>query len=64
MDIHSTTEVENILATKGQVRVADSDKGVELREEIEHLEMLVAAYKMGLIKENHNYRMVKVALEQ
>ena len=63
MDIHSTTEVENILATKGQVRVADSDKGVELREEIEHLEMLVAAYKMGLIKENHNYRMVKVALE-
>lgn len=60
MDIHSTTEVENILATKGQVRVADSDKGIELKREIEQLEMLIAAFESGLIKENHNYRMVKV----
>ena len=60
MDIHSTIEVENILATKGQVRVMDSDKGRELCKEIEQLEMLVAAYGMGIIKENHDYRLVKV----
>ena len=60
MDIHSTIEVENILATKGQVRVMDSDKGRELCKEIEQLEMLVAAYEMGIIKENHDYRLVKV----
>lgn len=60
MDIHSTTEVENILATKGQMMVSDIDKGVELKKEIEQLEMLIAAFKSGLIKENHNYRMVKV----
>lgn len=62
MDIHSTTEVEDILATKGQVMVSDSDKGVELKREIEQLEMLIAAFESGLIKENYNYRMVKVPI--
>ena len=62
MDIHSTTEVENILATKGQMRVSDCDKGVELREQIRQLEMLIAAFECGLIKENNRYRMVKVPL--
>ena len=60
MDIHSTIEVENILATKGQVRVMDRAKGRERWKEIEQLEMLVAAYEMGIIKENHDYRLVKV----
>ena len=62
MDIHSTTEVENILATKGHMRVSDCDKGVELREQIRQLEMLIAAFECGLIKENNRYRMVKVPL--
>lgn len=38
----------------------DSDKGRELCKEIEQLEMLVAAYEMGIIKENRDYRLVKV----
>lgn len=63
MDIHSTTEVENILATKGQMKVADIDKGRELKEEIAQLEMLIAAFNRGLIKENHQYRMVKVPIQ-
>ncbi|MBQ7061358.1 MAG: fructose-1,6-bisphosphatase [Clostridia bacterium] len=62
MDIHSTTEVENILATKGQMKVADIDKGKELKTEIEQLEMLVAAFERGFVKENHRYRMVKVPI--
>ena len=56
------SEVENILATKGQMRVSDCDKGVELREQIRQLEMLIAAFECGLIKENNRYRMVKVPL--
>ena len=64
MDIHSTIEVENILATKGQMMISDIDKGKELREEILRLEMLIAAFKRGLIKENHRYRMVKVPIDK
>ena len=62
MDIHSTTEVENILATKGKMRVSDCDKGVKIREQIRQFEMLIAAFECGLIKENNRYRMVKVPL--
>lgn len=62
MDIHSTTEVENILATKGQMRVADIDKGIELKKEIKQLEMLIAAFDRGFVRENHQYRMVKVPI--
>lgn len=60
-DIHSTIEVENIIATKGQVMVRDCDKGIELQNEIAQLELLVAAYDRGLIRENHTYRLVKVS---
>ena len=63
MDIHSTMEVENILATKGQMMVSEIDKGQELKKEIEELEMLVAAFDRGLVKENHRYRMVKVPIQ-
>ena len=62
-DIHSTTEVENILATKGQMMVSDIDKGAELKTEIEQLEMLIAAFERGFVKENHHYRMMKVSID-
>lgn len=63
MDIHSTREVENILETKGQMMISDCDKGIELKKEIKQLEMLIAAFEYGLIKENRDYRMIKVALK-
>lgn len=59
-DIKATIEVQDILATKGQMTVRDTDKGVEIEEEIHSLEMLVSAYEYGLIKENHRSRLVKV----
>ncbi|MBR3382289.1 MAG: fructose-1,6-bisphosphatase [Clostridia bacterium] len=60
-DIKATIEVQDILATKGQMTVRDTDKGVEIEEEIHSLEMLVSAYEYGLIKENHRSRLVKVS---
>ncbi len=62
-DIHSTIEVQNILATKGQMMVRDTDKGKELEDEIHALELLVGAYDCGLIQENHLFRLVKVPLQ-
>jgi len=48
-DIHSTTMVlEKELERK---RVRDTDNGKELMEQIKDLEMLLDAYRIGLIKE-------------
>ena len=58
-DIKATIEVRDILATKGQMTVRDTDKGMELEDEIHNLEMLVQAYRYSLIKENHDYRLIK-----
>ena len=60
-DIHATIEVQDILATKGQMTIRDTDKGEVLEEEIHSLEMLVQAYEYGYIKENPNQRLVKVS---
>ena len=60
-DIHATIEVQDILATKGQMTIRDTDKGAELEDEIHNLEMLVQAYEYGFIKENPNQRLVKVS---
>ena len=34
--------------------VADTDKGAELREQIEDLKLLLYAYRHGIIKERRN----------
>ena len=60
-DIKATIEVQDILATKGQMTIRDTDKGKELEDEIQSLEMLVQAYEYGLIKENHSSKLVKVS---
>ncbi len=60
-DIKATIDVQDILATKGQMTVRDTDMGKDLEEEIHSLEMLVQAYEYGLIKENHHMRLVKIA---
>ena len=60
-DIKATIDVQDILATKGQMTVKDTDKGAELEDEIHSLEMLVQAYEYGIIKENHSTKLVKVS---
>ena len=60
-DIKATIDVQDILATKGQMTVKDTDKGTELEDEIHSLEMLVQAYEYGIIKENHSTKLVKVS---
>ena len=49
-DIHSTTEV--VEKTFNRIKVADTDIGVELKEQIEDLEMLLEAYRTGALAEN------------
>ena len=60
-DIKATIDVQDILATKGQMTIRDTDKGKEIEAEIQSLEMLVQAYEYGLIKEDHSQRLVKVS---
>lgn len=60
-DIKATIDVQDILATKGQMTVKDTDKGAELEDEIRSLEMLVQAYEYGIIKENYSTKLVKVS---
>ncbi|MCR5809250.1 MAG: fructose-1,6-bisphosphatase [Clostridiales bacterium] len=60
-DIRATIEVQDILATKGQMTIKDTDKGAEIQDEIHNLEMLVQAYEYGYVKENHRSRLVKVS---
>ena len=60
-DIKATIDVQDILATKGQMTIRDTDKGKELEEQIASLEMLVQAYEYGMIKEDHRSRLVKIS---
>lgn len=60
-DIKATIDVQDILATKGQMTIRDTDKGTEIEEEIHNLEMLVQAYEYGLIKEDNTTKLVKVS---
>ena len=48
-DIKSTTQI--IEMSNRRMRVADTDKGTELRQQIEDLNMLLYAYRHGYIKE-------------
>ena len=59
-DIKATIDVQDILATKGQMTIRDTDKGAEIEDEIRSLEMLVQAFEYGLIKENDQTKLVKV----
>ena len=49
IDIKSTTQLVELSAHR--MLVADTDKGVELREQIEDLRQLLYAYRHGIIKE-------------
>jgi fructose-1,6-bisphosphatase-3 len=49
LDIKSTTQLVELSAHR--MRVADTDKGTELRSQIEDLRQLLYAYRHGIIKE-------------
>ena len=48
-DIKSTTQLVELSAHR--MRVADTDKGEELRTQIEDLRQLLYAYRHGILKE-------------
>ncbi len=48
-DIHSSTVA--LQYTQDRIRVRDTDTGTELKEQIKELELLLRAYREGLIKE-------------
>lgn len=48
-DIRSTTQIVEMMGHRAMVN--DTDKGVELREQIRDLEKLLVAYRRGLLKE-------------
>ena len=49
-DIRSTTQIVEMMGRREMV--ADTDKGVELRGQINDLEKLLVAYRKGILKEN------------
>jgi fructose-1,6-bisphosphatase-3 len=51
-DIKSTTQIVEMSAHR--MLVADTDKGAELREQINDLKQLLYAYRHGIIKEQRN----------
>ena len=57
-DIHSFIDIET--NPKCRITIADTDKGKELKSQINNLKMLIECYKLGLIHENKEYKYVKV----
>ena len=57
-DIHSFIDIET--NPKCRITIADTDKGKELKSQINNLRMLIECYKLGLIHENKEYKYVKV----
>ena len=57
-DNHSFIDIET--NPKCRITIADTDKGKELKSQINNLRMLIECYKLGLIHENKEYKYVKV----
>jgi fructose-1,6-bisphosphatase-3 len=51
LDIKSTTQLVELSAHR--MRVADTDKGEELRAQVEDLRQLLYAYRHGILKEQN-----------
>jgi fructose-1,6-bisphosphatase-3 len=49
VDLHSKTQI--LETNYARIRVKDTDLGYEIEKQIEDLKRLVAAYRVGLIKE-------------
>lgn len=57
-DINYTIDIES--NTTKRLLIKDVDKGKELQNQIRDLRLLITYYELGLIKENKNYKYVKV----
>lgn len=57
-DINYSIDIENNSAKRQTI--ADVDKGIEIKNQIHDLKLLILYYESGLIKENHSYKYVKV----
>ena len=57
-DIHSSIDIQKSISKR--ITIADVDKGKEIKQQINNLLLLIEAYDMGIIKENKEYKYVKV----
>lgn len=57
-DINYSIDIES--NTEKRLLIKDVDKGKELKEQIRDLKLLIKYYELGLIKEKHTYKYVKV----
>lgn len=57
-DINYSIDIES--NTEKRLLIKDVDKGKELKNQIRDLTLLIKYYELGLIKENHTYKYVKV----
>lgn len=57
-DIHSSIDIQKSISKR--ITIADVDKGKEIKQQINNLLLLIDAYDMGIIKENREYKYVKV----
>lgn len=57
-DINYSIDLKETISKR--ITIADVDKGSELKNQIADLKLLIQAYDQGLIKENHQFKYVKV----
>lgn len=57
-DINYSIDIES--NTEKRLLIKDVDKGKELKEQIRDLKLLIKYYELGLIKEKHTYKYIKV----
>lgn len=57
-DINYSIDIESNSAKR--LTIADVDKGIEIKNQIHDLKLLILYYESGSIKENHTYKYVKV----
>jgi len=61
-DIHSTIDIKETIDKR--LTIGDTDKGKQLKKEIENLLLLIKAYELGIIKENKEFKYVKVRIKK
>ena len=57
-DIHSSIDIQKSMSKR--ITIADVDKGKEIKQQINNLLLLIEAYGKGIIKENKEYKYIKV----
>ena len=57
-DIHYSTDLQE--PSKRRITIAHTDKGIELKKQIENLKLLISCYDSGLLCENKDFKYVKV----